>query len=229
MRNPRVKDAFSQKKDGLRRAFEANHVNFPPGGIFIRILKREAILELWVADSASGPYRPITAYKICASSGDLGPKRREGDGQVPEGFYYVDRFNPASRFHLSLGLNYPNTSDRILGVKNSFGGDIFIHGKCVTIGCIPIEDEPIKALYAVAILAHANGQTRIPVHIFPLRMNEDGMRVLRASHGGNPGVLSFWEDLRIGYEYFEQHRTLPQVLVNGITGRYDFKKEGGRP
>jgi murein L,D-transpeptidase YafK len=229
MRNPRVRDAFAQKKDAIRRAFEAKQVEFPPRLIFIRILKREAIVELWAADSPPGPYRHITEYKICASSGDLGPKRREGDGQVPEGFYHVDRFNPASRFHLSLGLNYPNTSDRILGVKNSLGGDIFIHGKCVTIGCIPIEDEPIKELYVAALMAHANGQTKIPVHIFPLRMNEEGMRVLRASHGGNPALLSFWEDLRIGYEHFERHRTLPQVLVNGGTGRYEFKQEGGRP
>jgi murein L,D-transpeptidase YafK len=223
MGHPRVRAAFAEKEEALRRAFEAKQVRFPPRGIFLRVLKREAVVELWAADFPRGTYRRITEYKICATSGELGPKRREGDRQVPEGFYSLDRFNPASRFHLSLGLNYPNRSDRILGVKNSLGGNIFIHGKCVTIGCIPIEDEPIKELYVVALLAYANGKAKIPVHIFPLRMNEEGMRVLRASHAGNPAVLSVWEDLRAGYEYFERHRTLPQVLVNESTGRYEFK------
>jgi murein L,D-transpeptidase YafK len=95
----------------------------------------------------------IKTYTVCATSGLIGPKRMQGDLQIPEGFYYIDRFNPYSNFYLSLGINYPNTSDRILGDKNNLGGDIFIHGDCVTIGCLPITDSEIKELYIFCVEA----------------------------------------------------------------------------
>ncbi len=52
-------------------------------------------------------------YKVCALAGTLGPKRMEGDYQVPEGFYYINEFNPQSNYYLSLGINYPNESDKV--------------------------------------------------------------------------------------------------------------------
>lgn len=103
-------------------------------------------------------FRLIKDYQICSLSGELGPKRQQGDLQVPEGFYWIDRFNPASNFYLSLGINYPNQFDRILGKSGELGGDIFIHGGCVTIGCIPITDDKIKELYLIAVEAKSNGQ-----------------------------------------------------------------------
>ena len=76
-------------------------------------------------------------YPLAATSGQLGPKRHTGDCQVPEGFYEIYRFNPQSNFHLSLGLNYPNTADRALG-EPAPGSDIFIHGGAVTMGYLPV-------------------------------------------------------------------------------------------
>jgi murein L,D-transpeptidase YafK len=104
-------------------------------------------------------------------SGAMGPKRMEGDYQVPEGFYYINEFNPNSLYHLSLGLNYPNASDRILSDSSRPGNNIYIHGNCVSTGCIPISDVPIEELYYIASNVKAQGQDFIPVHVFPVRYN----------------------------------------------------------
>src|SRR5687767_4805391 len=129
-RYPRVKGAFQSKESELRQHFTKEGLAFPPREIFLRVFKKEKELELWTKDPAKGWTR-AKSYPFCYASGNLGPKRKQGDLQVPEGFYHVDRFNPSSNFHLSLGVSYPNQSDRILGRKGELGGDIFIHGDCV--------------------------------------------------------------------------------------------------
>src|SRR6185436_20905744 len=97
-------------------------------------------------------------YKVCQQSGTTGPKRVEGDYQVPEGFYYINEFNPNSNYHLSLGLNYPNASDRLLSDSLRPGGNIYIHGNCVSTGCIPVNDEQIEEIYIITSSAKAQGQ-----------------------------------------------------------------------
>ena len=139
-------------------------MDYPPRRVVLRAFKQDRALELW-AGAARGKLKLVRTYPICASSGTLGEKTRAGDGQVPEGFYEVTTLNPASNFLLSLRVSYPNARDRLL--KHT-GGDIFIHGNCVTIGCIPIEDGPIQELYVIAADARAAG-ARIAVEIFPAR------------------------------------------------------------
>ena len=167
--------------------------------------------------------RLVKSYPICASSGVLGPKRRQGDMQVPEGFYVVDRFNPVSSFHLSLGFNYPNDSDRVLSDKRSPGGDVFIHGNCVTIGCIPIEDGPMEEVYVAAVDARLGGARSIPVHIFPARMDEAGVSWLKGQAKGDVELEGFWGGLVEGYAAFETSRRVPTVRVDRQTGRYVVK------
>jgi murein L,D-transpeptidase YafK len=181
--------------------------------IFIRAFKKEAQLEIWAKSSKEKSYQLIKTYAICASSGTLGPKRKQSDGQVPEGFYEVDRFNPYSNFYLSLGVSYPNASDKILGQKGNLGGDVFIHGNCVTIGCMPLTDDKIKEVYLMAVEARSGGQSKIPVHIFPCRMDENGMKYLEKDYQDNPKLISFWKNIEKGYEYFEKNKSLPQISV----------------
>jgi len=104
-------------------------------------------------------------------AGSLGPKRIEGDYQVPEGFYYISEFNPKSEFNLALKVNYPNQSDKLLSDSLRPGGGIYIHGSCITVGCIPITDGQIEELYLLAANAKSNGEDFIPVHIFPVRFD----------------------------------------------------------
>jgi murein L,D-transpeptidase YafK len=210
---PRVKTAYDEKEKSVRELFSSKGIDVSSMNVLIRAFKKEAQLEIWAKSSKQESFMLIKTYAICASSGTLGPKRKQGDGQVPEGFYEVDRFNPSSNFYLSLGVSYPNASDRILGEKGNLGGDVFIHGNCVTIGCMPLTDEKIKEVYLMAVEARSNGQAKIPVHIFPCRMDENGMKYLEAGYKANPGLISFWKNIQKGFEYFEKKKMLPGISV----------------
>jgi murein L,D-transpeptidase YafK len=221
MNHSRVRAAAGEKGATIKRMFQRKGVAFPPEEILIRIFKRERSLELWARDKKQGRFEMIKRYAFCASSGELGPKRIQGDGQIPEGFYYIDRFNPSSNFHLSLGINYPNQSDRILGGGRRLGGDIFIHGGCVTIGCVPITDDGIKELYIIAVEARTAGQLRIPVHIFPARLDSAGIKWLEREYNRERSLLEFWNNIKEGYDFFEAGGRLPVVRVDR-SGRYAF-------
>jgi murein L,D-transpeptidase YafK len=106
--------------------------------LYLRAFKQNKKLEVWLCNAQNENCQLVKTFNFCALSGDIGPKLKQGDGQTPEGFYYIDRFNPVSNFHLSLGINYPNQADKTRSGRLNPGGDIFIHGNCVTIGCIPI-------------------------------------------------------------------------------------------
>lgn len=217
----RVKKAYSEKEKTIKNLYQEKGINLSSQQIFLRAFKEEEELELWARSTSTDKFTLIKTYSICASSGILGPKRKQGDGQTPEGFYHIDRFNPQSAFYLSLGINYPNASDRILGNTNP-GGDIFIHGNCVTIGCLPLTDNLIKEVYVAAVEARNNGQSKIPVHIFPFRMKEDQFTKFKARHSKDIALLHFWENLKAGYAYFEKNKTLPKVSIE-TNGKYSFK------
>jgi murein L,D-transpeptidase YafK len=221
-KHPRVRNAIVEKESSIKRLFGQKKISWPPRKIFLRAFKREQSLELWASNTEGGAFDLVKQYRFCASSGALGPKRRQGDGQIPEGFYHIDRFNPVSNFHLSLGVNYPNQADKILGAGASLGGDIFIHGDCVTIGCIPVTDDGIKELYLIAVEARSAGQKKIPVHFFPTRMDESGMRFLERQTG-DPALKAFWRNLKEGYDMFEKNRRVPAVTIDR-QGRYRFNQ-----
>ena len=137
--------------------------------------------------------------------------------QVPEGFYFVNRFNPNSRFHLSLGLNYPNSSDRKLGDPVRPGNDIFIHGNRVSAGCLAMTDPVIEVIYGLASHAREMGQRAIPVSIFPCRMNPANWARLQSQYASRPDLIRFWKTLIPGYETFEKthYWVGPNVNRNG--------------
>jgi len=219
----RVATARYWRGETIRKAYAAAGVDYP-GEVFIRWLKHEAVLELW-ARNPSRRFRLVGTYPILASSGVPGPKRREGDKQVPEGFYFIDRFNPQSSFHLSLGLNYPNASDLVLSDREHPGSDIFIHGSDVSIGCAPLGDTTIELVYLAALDAQAHGQKRIDVHVFPGRMRGAEWEQFAAQQSAQrPELAAFWAQLQPEFDYFEQHRALPKVVIEQ-DGRYTMQSE----
>lgn len=113
-------------------------------------LKEERRLEVW---APAGPaWKRLRAYPVLAASGTAGPKLREGDLQVPEGVYRLTAFNPNSSYHLSVRVDYPNADDRAVARaenRTRLGGDIYIHGKAVSIGCLAIGDPSIEELYVL--------------------------------------------------------------------------------
>jgi len=221
---PRVRTASKEKDEVLRQRFKEKGLAYPPGAILLRAFKQEGLLELWAADAEDKPFVLVHEYRICTSSGTLGPKRRFGDEQVPEGFYELDWFNPQSNFFLSLHISYPNASDRILGSSQNPGGDIFLHGNCASIGCIPITDDGIKEVYWLAVLAHSQGQKHLPIQIFPAQLTDDGLKALAANHPHQPALMAFWGNLKQGYDLFEKSHRLATFKTRQ-DGAYEFIDE----
>lgn len=223
MQNGRVKKAVANKAKVLKDLFAEKKLAWPPSAVLIRIFKEDAKLELW-ARQKDGSFALVKEYAVCANSGVVGPKRREGDLQVPEGFYQVNHFNPLSQYHLALGVDYPNASDRILGgggKEGPLGGQIYVHGKCCTIGCVPIEDDNIEEVYLAALEARAAAGDPVRIHIFPTRLTEEAMARLAKEHAGDEARLAFWANLKEGYDLFEKDRRVPRVTVDP-KGRYRF-------
>jgi murein L,D-transpeptidase YafK len=191
----------------VRAMFEDASISYPPATLLLRAFKHERELEVWAGSTQDGAMARITSYGICAASGELGPKRREGDLQVPEGYYKIAYLWPASDYHLSMKVNYPNTSDKILGHKRWPGSDIMIHGSCASIGCLAMSDERIEEIYTMSAAAQA--RSRVEVHIYPMRRAAD-LETLPtyARH------RDFWDNLYRGYTAFEQTAQMPEVSVN---------------
>jgi len=217
-----VSDTFNRTEDSVKKQFEKQKLVWPPQAMYVRSFKYDRQLEVWVKDNPANSFKLFKTYKVCMQSGAMGPKRMEGDYQVPEGFYYINEFNPNSTFHLSLGLNYPNASDRILSDSDRPGNNIYIHGNCVSTGCIPISDIPIEELYYIASNVKSQGQDFIPVHVFPVRYNlKKSMDYLNTSIRNNPTLQKFNKNIKEVYDYFEAKKQLPVIMVNA-RGEYVF-------
>lgn len=218
LKNKRVKLAYAKKWEGLKAELTAKNINSDNIEVFIRIFKREQELELWVKNKTQIKYSLLKKIKICASSGDLGPKRCEGDGQVPEGVYDVPFFNPNSSYYLALKVGYPNKSDRILKTGPA-GGDIMIHGNCVTIGCIPLQDDPVKDVYLLCVEAK-NKNNQIRVEIFPCRFTKENEKILA---GYSDEKRAFWNNIKPAYSVFEENQ-IPSAFSIDKNGKYSFNK-----
>jgi murein L,D-transpeptidase YafK len=212
---PKVGYAYREKEEQLKEEFKKKGLAYPAKYIFLRSFKLDSELEIWVKNSISDTFRLFKSYRVCTLSGKMGPKRKEGDRQVPEGFYYINDFNPNSNFHLSLGINYPNFADKILSDPKKPGGEIYIHGSCLTIGCIPLTDDFIEEVYILAVNAKNAGQDFIPVHVFPVKFgNSRSMDYLGNYAQKDNSSEKFWADLKGAYDYFETHHKLPVILVD---------------
>jgi len=211
----RPDESFKRKEDTLQKQFAAKKLKWPANYIYIRSFKYDSNMEVWVKDEMNEPFKLFKTYKVCALAGTLGPKRLEGDYQVPEGFYYINEFNPKSQYYLSLGINYPNVSDQILSDSLRPGSAIYIHGSCVTVGCIPITDQQIDELYILAAHAKNQGQDYIPVHIFPIRFNvQRSVNYLNNLSKDDPTLKRFANRMEDAFDYFEKYKQLPVIMIS---------------
>ncbi len=151
----------------LKPDFAKAQVNYPPKQITLLVFKHEKRMELWARDSTQSRWHHIKNFRVYAASGGPGPKLHSMDDQVPEGIYHIIGLNPESRFDLSMHVSYPNAFDRyhaLLDHRTNLGGDIFIHGNKLSIGCIAIGDTNIQQLFVLADLV---GIKNIEVIIAP--------------------------------------------------------------
>jgi murein L,D-transpeptidase YafK len=211
----RMANVFNSKEEQLRKEFEQKGLEWPAKYIYIRSFKYDAQLEIWVKNNIKDKYKLFKTYKVCMQSGTMGPKRLQGDYQVPEGFYYINEFKSNSAYHLSLGLNYPNASDRILSDSFRPGSAIYIHGSCVSVGCIPVTDNEIEEIYILGSYARASGVDFIPVHVFPFRYsNRRSMEYFNVAAKDNEALQKFASQLREAYDKFEETKQLPLIMID---------------
>lgn len=189
--------------------------DFTPGApMYIRVFKEEGILETWLRNDHDGLYHPYKDYKICAYSGNLGPKTREGDRQAPEGFYEIteEQLWPGSKYHLAMNVGFPNEYDK---AHNRTGSYLMIHGGCESDGCYAMTDKNIEEIYLLVEQSLRAGNPSVPVHIYPFCMTHYNL-VGRMDSPWAP----FWLNLKQGYNLFERNHIPPTVAVRG--GRYIF-------
>jgi murein L,D-transpeptidase YafK len=216
----RVANAYERKEQYLFmkcRAQEIPEETF--GNILVRAFKKEEMMEIWV-QKPDGVYVKFNEFKIYSLSGKLGPKIVQGDCQVPEGFYNINDFNPVSNYHLSLGINYPNEADLKLYPAPKKGYDIYIHGGHASAGCLAMSNYYVEDIYISAVKAKANGQQKVPVHIYPFKMTEENIDKY-SQLPEYAAYKTFWQNLAVGYKIFEKTKHVPDVYV-GADGYYQF-------
>lgn len=206
----RVAAARATHEATLIEKVEALGLEWPPRELYVRMFKDERLVEVWVGDGTS-PLLLLETFTECGDSGVIGPKVQQGDLQVPEGFYFVTGLNPLSPGLLSLQLDYPNNADRARrAVRKSaepLGGDIAVHGTCISTGCLAIDDAPIEQLYLLAIEPRRRGRI-IRVHVFPTRMEPERIdSVLEQTD--DVTVVKLWTSMIPAYRGFERTRRTP--------------------
>lgn len=180
---------------------------------YLRIFKESRQLELWMKSEHDG-WKPFRTYPIACFSGTLGPKTKEGDMQAPEGFYDAvkKRLNPASNYHLSFNIGYPNEHDRH---HKRTGGLIMVHGNEVSVGCYAMTDPVIEEIYLVVEAALKSDTATVPIHAFPFRMTTERMQKAEAE---NSPHLDFWRSLQPAHDHFENTLKVPSLTLR--EGRY---------
>ncbi len=174
--------------------------------ILVRLFKEESEMEVW-KKNRDGEYALLKTYPICRWSGDLGPKKKEGDRQAPEGFYTITpgQMNPASNYYLAFNTGFPNAYDRSMGYT---GSELMVHGDCSSRGCYAMTDEQIQEIYALGRESFFGGQRAFQLQAFPFRMTALNM----AKHRNNPN-FAFWKMIKDGYDHFEASHQEPKVAV----------------
>lgn len=175
--------------------------------VFIRIFKSEFLLEVWLKKGER--FERFASYPICRFSGRLGPKLKQGDRQAPEGIYTIakNQLNPASRWHRSFNLGYPNSFDR---AHSRTGNYLMVHGGCSSIGCYAMTNEVIDEIWRIITASLESGQQRFQIQVFPFRMTSDNIADAKSEEWKD-----FWTQLKTAYDLFEATKVPPRVDVCG--------------
>jgi murein L,D-transpeptidase YafK len=208
----RVRQAYNAKEKIVNKTLEEHFICRDEMRIFIRAFKTEKILEVWAKNSSDSTFVLLKELPICEISGNVGPKRRSGDLQAPEGFYHISDLNPYSKYYLSMEINYPNDSDRIRGVRGHLGNEIYIHGDCLSSGCLAMTDERIKELFIYCIEAYKGGQKKINIAIYPAKLSDKKYTELTKQYAKNKDKISLWADLKKSYDLFDSTKVEPNVV-----------------
>ena len=211
MNYTRVREAYNDKGKIVYKNLTGHSIVRDSMRIYLRAFKTEKIIEVWAKNISDSAFVLVRELPICDMSGSVGPKRRYRDLQVPEGFYKISELNPFSKYYLSMEINYPNASDSIRGVRGHLGNHIFIHGSCISSGCLAITNDRIKELFVYCIEAYNSGQEEIGMTIYPARLNDANYSGLISNFSKDKDKISLWADLKESHDRFNRTRMQPNV------------------
>lgn len=199
-------------RERMRPYFAHAGVPYPPSRYVLLGLKQERELQLYAAGPGT-PLHFIRSFHVLGASGDLGPKLREGDHQVPEGIYQIVYLNPRSIAHLSMALSYPNAFDRARAAEDgrdpaTLGGDIMIHGGWKSVGCLAVGDQASEDLFVLAADAGFDSATVI---ISPVDFRRSTLPV--GYRAPVPWVSQLYTQLRTTMFNLPPPRLLPATSV----------------
>lgn len=207
----RVRQAYAEKEKMVDNTLAGHSISCDSLRIYLRAFKTEKKVELWARNFSDSAFVLVREFPICEISGYVGPKRRSHDLQVPEGFYHISDLNPYSRYFLSMEINYPNASDSIRGVRGHLGNEIYIHGDCISSGCLAMTDDKIKELFVYCVEAYNCGQQEIGMTIYPAKLNNENYSKLITRYSKDKDKISLWADLKKSYDLFETTKVQPRV------------------
>ncbi|GIV27482.1 MAG: hypothetical protein KatS3mg027_1296 [Bacteroidia bacterium] len=176
-------------------------------------------MEVWLKNSGEVRYKLFKTFPLCAISGNLGPKKYNRDGQIPEGFYEVTNFNPKDKYkYLAMKISFPNVVDREIA-EEPLTTNIFIHGTCETTADIVLDKEDMEQLYILCVEARNRKET-IYVDIYPFRFTKENEEMMKSFP---KKTLRFWSNIRDAYLYFEENFWLPRINANN-KGQYIYEE-----
>ena len=193
--NDRLEEFGAAARQRWAPLFKAGGISYPPKRVVLVALKDQRVFEVYAGDGARVSF--IRRYPILAASGGLGPKLREGDNQVPEGIYEIESLNPNSAYHVSLRLNYPNAFDRAQAAKDGrtkLGGDIMIHGKSVSVGCIALGDEAAEDVFTL-VADVGIGNVKVICSPVDFRKQAGPPRDFQPSPGTFEWTMALWQEI----------------------------------
>jgi murein L,D-transpeptidase YafK len=221
------RNIYKKIKSFLARDMERKGFNWG-SPVYFRAFKSERTLEAWI--EKDGTYHFFKSYFIYGLSGKLGPKYKQGDYQVPEGFYtvYPRQMHPKSKYHLAFNIGYPNPFDRAKGWTGDY---IMVHGDTGSSGCLAMKNQYIEEIYALAYAALSQGQKFFRIDLFPFRMTDARTRYLfgqetSAETGFFGRTIKWLMDFINQHRFPEKSATLQSVPYKEIVEFWKALKKG---
>jgi len=216
LQNGSVEVALQNKEEMLREVLKRKGVSYPPARVYLRAFNDTRELELWVGAAKGEAFETlIKSYKLCASD-DPRAKRAP---PFFNGLYEIKQFYPKDfRYTMALKVDLPNAVDtELLKVKPTKDVGL-IRGGCANTGAYHLGYEGIQEIYVLAMEARAQGQQHIPVHLFPTRMTEEGMKKLKRTTGSQRRRRAVYAQMKQMYDHFEETHTLLGFQVDPSVG-----------
>jgi murein L,D-transpeptidase YafK len=218
----------SKNKQQLPYLVRKNLLDYEDMDILFVVYKSELEFQVWAKKKfEKSSYTLIKSFPITDPKvAKLGPKSKYGDSLTPEGVYSI-YFYPSFRwsdFHLAFGISYPNRLDHARrfywNITEKAGGDINIHGFCISIGCIPLGNPIMDEVFFLTRANLQNGAD-ISIMIFPFKFDDEDVNKKHYNEfRTKPRIRDFWQSLEDCHKYFKRYEKIPEFVKNPNNGYY---------